>query len=99
MTGVQLFAGTAGTPAIPKGCYIRRVVCIGATNATAQMPDGNGGSVTVPVPSAQQHVLIDDSDGIDTLPFIRSAGSDIVFTSTVSYLVQVYIPSGVSVVS
>lgn len=99
MNGVKLFAGTAGTPTIPAGAIIRRIVVVGAGGATVAMPDGSGGTVTIPVPAAYPHIVFDDGELVATTPMIRSAGSDVVFTSTTSYVVEVYIPSGVSVIS
>lgn len=99
MTGVQLFAGAAGKPTIPKGAIIRRIVVVGAAGATVAMPDGQGGTVTIPVPAAYPHVVFDDGERVQTTPLVRSNGSDVVFTSTTSYVVEVYLPSGVSVVS
>lgn len=98
MNGIQIFAGSAGTPSIPVGAIIRRIVVVGGSGATVAMPDGQGGTATIPVPSAYPHVVFDDGQHIATVPLLRSKGNDVVFTSTVSYCVEVYIPSGVSVV-
>lgn len=88
---VKLFAGTTGTPALPKGAIIRRIVAVGASGATVQMPDGNLGSVTIPVPVAFPHVVHDDGHSQS----IRSiTGADVIFTSTTSYVVECYIPTG-----
>lgn len=96
---LKIYAGSAGTVAIPAGAIIRRIVVVGAAGATVAMPDGQGGTATVPVPAAYPHVVFDDGEHFGSTPGLRSAGSDVVMTSTTSYCVEVYIPSGVSVVS
>lgn len=88
---VKLFAGSAGTPSLPKGAILIRVMAIGAAGATVQMPDGNRGSITIPVPVAFPTVVHHDehSHGIRSI-----TGADVIFTSTVSYVVEAYCPGG-----
>lgn len=82
------FAGASGTVTIPKGCSIVQVAAHSAGAATVTFPDGSGGTITLPVPTAgfgyqPNHLLCS-----------VSADFSMVFTGTDGYFVEIYFDRG-----
>ena len=85
LTGqTKRFAGVSGTVTVPAGCVILEVAAHSSGAATVTLPDGKGGTLTLPVPStgygyAPKHALC-----------IVNAAFDIVFSGTDGYFVELY---------
>lgn len=95
---VKTRAGTSGTETFSEGARILQIIVVGGTNATMQIPNGSGSTVSVPMPSNTPWIL--EEDHASRIMGQKEGGANtglaIVFTATASYFVEYLDPPGVS---
>ncbi len=82
-TPPKRIAGASGTVTFPNGAKITHIWAHATSASTVAMPDGQGGTATLPIPAS----TVWQYDAMH-LGFIIKAGGTIVFSSTDGFLVE-----------
>lgn len=85
---VKTQAGTVGTVTLLAGDTILQIIVVGGAGATMALPNGTGGTATVPIPSSTPWTLCEQHAA--RIMGTPQGGLTIVFTSTTSYFVEYY---------
>jgi hypothetical protein len=84
---VQTKAGASGTVTFPTGTKILQIIVLGGSGATVTLPDGQGSTVAIPIPSATDYWTLMEHH---TARALQGSGAQlqIAFASTTSYFVE-----------
>jgi hypothetical protein len=55
---IETAAGTSGIVTLAAGARVLQIICYGGNNATIALPNGSGGTATIPVPSSTSPFIL-----------------------------------------
>jgi hypothetical protein len=84
---IQTSAGTSGIVTLAAGARVLQIICYGGTGATIAMPNGAGGTATVPVPSSTSPFILIEGH-LSRIMGTPECGLATTFSGTASFFIE-----------